>query len=300
MSATILSMKGEPLLSLEIQPSALQLEPAPRYRSRVDEDEAALAFVKAYAGQIKYQQTCGAWFYWDGARWRLDRSGYVLELARHFVRGLSGHCDGVAKAAMGRASYAENVERIARTNIAIAVEGEQWDADEFLLGTPDGTLDLKSGVLRPSNPSDLMTKQTLVAPSRNEDCPRWLQFLYEATCGDDELISFLKRFVGYSLTGSVREHALAFIHGDGGNGKSVFANVIGKILRDYAVVAPMEAFTSQAATRHETELAMLAGSRLVQASETKEGRAWDEQRLTKITGGDPIPARIHAQGSLHI
>ena len=98
---------------------------------------------------------------------------------------------------MGRASYAENVERIARTNIAIAVEGEQWDADAFAPATPDGTLDLKSGVLRPSNPSDLMTKQTLVAPSRNEDCPRWLQFLYEATCGDDELISFLKRFVGY-------------------------------------------------------------------------------------------------------
>ena len=148
---------------------------------------------------------------------------------QQFVRGLAGHANGKAKDAMGRVSFSERVERAATKDRALAADESKWDTDHFKLGTPDGTIDLKSGILAPSNSADMISKTTLVAPARTEDCPRWHSFLDEATCGDAELIRFLKQFCGYSLTGSIREHALAFVHGDGGNGKSVFINTVGAI-----------------------------------------------------------------------
>jgi putative DNA primase/helicase len=151
---------------------------------------------------------------------------------------------------------------------------------------------LKTGMLQPAHPDDLLTKMTAVAPASQSDCPRFLAFLNEATGGDSELIRFLQQFCGYSLTGSIREHALVFVCGPGGNGKSVFANTIGAILKDYAVVAPMEALVATNSVRHETELAMLRGSRLVTASETEVGKTWAEARIKQLTGGDPITARF--------
>ena len=272
-------------------PEHYQLEPASRYREGVTEDEAAVAFAKAYAGQIRFDHSRKAWFYWTGSHWKADSDASVPALAQQFVRSLSGHVTGKAKDAMGRVAFSERVERSATKDRALAVDGGRWDADPFKLGTPDGTVNLKSGLLAASDPADLITKITRVAPSRHEDCQRWHQFLDEATRGDAELIRFLKQFCGYSLTGVIRDHALAFIYGPGGNGKSVFANVVGAILRDYAVVAPMETFTASKSPRHETELAMLAGSRLVRTSETEEGRAWNEVRIKSVTGGDPLTAR---------
>ena len=84
-------------------------------------------------------------------------------------------------------------------------------------------------------------------------------------------MDYLQRFIGYSLTGVVREHALLFIHGPGGNGKSVFANVVGRILKDYATVASFDTFTESKGDRHSAEIATLAGARLVSASEPEKG-----------------------------
>ena len=101
--------------------------------------------------------------------------------------------------------------------------------------------------------------------------------------------------VAYCLTGVTREHALVFVYGPGGNGKSVFLNVITSILKDYAATATMEAFTASRSDRHSTEIAMLRGARLVTASETEQGRAWAEARIKQMTGGDPITARFMRQ-----
>ncbi|WP_249208706.1 phage/plasmid primase, P4 family [Acetobacter okinawensis] len=108
-------------------------------------------------------------------------------------------------------------------------------------------------------------------------------------------MTFLKRWCGYCLTGDTREHALVFGYGPGGNGKSVFLNVLSKIMGDYATVAAMDTFTASHGDRHSTDLAMLRGARLVTASETEEGRAWAESRIKQMTGGDPITARFMRQ-----
>ena len=109
------------------------------------------------------------------------------------------------------------------------------------------------------------------------------------------MIRFLQQWCGYSLTGDTSEHALVFVHGPGGNGKSVFLNVSTGILGDYAATAAMDTFTASKGDRHPTDLAMLRGARLVTASETEEGRAWAESRIKQLTGGDKITARFMRQ-----
>ena len=125
----------------------------------------------------------------------------------------------------------------------VAVTIDYWDADPWLLGTPGGTVDLQTGELRESRQDDGITKITSVAPL-NEACPRWLRFLVETTGNDGELIRFLQQWCGYSLTGITREHALVFVYGPGGNGKSVFLNVVTNILQSYATTAAMDTFTA--------------------------------------------------------
>ena len=138
-----------------------------------------------------------------------------------------------------------------------------------------------------------MTKLTAVGP--DGECPTWIEFLDRVTGGNAELIGFLQRVAGYSLTGSTREHALFFAFGSGANGKSVFLNTLLGIMGDYAAVAPMDAFTASAGDRHPTDLAGLRGARLVTSQEIDEGEAWAEARIKALTGGDPISARFMRQ-----
>jgi putative DNA primase/helicase len=148
--------------------------------------------------------------------------------------------------------------------------------------------------VRLARPESHITKLAAVAPGDGEPA-LWLRFLREAVAEDAEMIGFLQRWCGYCLTGSTQEHAFAFIHGPGGNGKSVFLNAVAGILGDYSVTAAMETFTEARNDRHSTELAMLTGARLVTASETEQGRGFAEAKVKAITGGDPITARFMRQ-----
>ena len=189
------------------------------------------------------------------------------------------------------------VLKIAQADRSIARTADIWDADPWLLNTPAGMVDLRTGALSPHDRGARCTKITAVgpAPDRDADCPLWTRFLREITGGDAELQAYLQRAVGYCLTGSVREHALFFAHGPGGNGKGVFLNTIGAILGDYTIVASMDSFTATHTDRHPTDMAMLRGARLVTAQETEEGRRWAEARVKALTGGDPITARFMRQ-----
>jgi putative DNA primase/helicase len=216
----------------------------------------------------------------------------AYQWARELDRRLSMSEPGKVRYIVNKTSFANGVEKFARFDPTFAVTAEVWDADPFRLGTPDGTVDLRTGRLRSSEPSEGITRATAVAPTDRADCPLWLRFLDEATGGDADLILFLQQWCGYALTGDTREHALVFIYGPGGNGKSVFLNVITSILKAYAATSAMDTFTASKGDKHPTDLAMLRGARLVTASETEEDKAWAEARIKQITGGDPITARF--------
>jgi putative DNA primase/helicase len=120
----------------------------------------------------------------------------------------------------------------------------------------------------------------------------WMKFLERITNNNDDLIGFLKRFLGYCMTGYVREQVLVFFFGTGGNGKGVFTSTVAGIFGDYAITAPMEMFIESKFDRHPTEIAMLKGTRLVIAHETQKGRRWDEAKIKNLTGADELRGRF--------
>jgi P4 family phage/plasmid primase-like protien len=153
--------------------------------------------------------------------------------------------------------------------------------------------DLTTGSYRASDPLDYNTKITAVcAATPGVEAPLWLAFLDRVTQGNAELIGFLQRFLGYCLTGFVREHVLVFLYGTGGNGKGTFIDTVTGIMGDYAIVAPTDMFLVSRQDRHPTEIARLKGVRLVVAQETQKGRAWDEAKIKTLTGGDRLTGRF--------
>jgi putative DNA primase/helicase len=99
-----------------------------------------------------------------------------------------------------------------------------WDRDPWLLNTPGGTIDLRTGILREHRQDDHITHMTTVTPGGH--CPLWLEFLETVTAGDHAIQGYLKRLAGYALTGITREHSLNFFYGGGGNGKGTFLNTL--------------------------------------------------------------------------
>jgi len=259
------------------------------------EDSTALAFTARYRDRLLFDHDVGKWFTWTGTRWQCERTCLAFSWARDLARELAKKAPLKVQLITSRAAFAGNVEKFARSDRVFAVTSDIWDSDGYLLGTPAGTVDLRSGVLREARQEEFITKATAVAPAETADCPRWMQFLHEATNRDQGLTELLQQFAGYALTGDIKEHALLFVYGDGGNGKGVFLNTIANVMADYAVAAAMETFVSSSTDKHPTDLAMLRGARLVYASETEEGRDWAESRIKQMTGGDRIRARFMRQ-----
>jgi putative DNA primase/helicase len=260
----------------------------------ITQDGLARVFAQRYAGRLRYDHHTGAWFEYDGVHWRRDERERAFQFVRALGREMSdGEKDGVKKE-VRKVQFAAGVEKMSRGDEALAVTSEEWDQDPYLLGTPGGTVDLRTGELRPANPAEGITKLAAVAPAETADCPRFLRFL-EETFDDEDAISFVQRWAGYCLTGDIREHALVFGEGAGGNGKSVLLNVLAGVMGDYATTAAMDTFTASKFDKHTTDVAMLRGARLVTASETEEGRFWAAARIKSLTGGEPITARFMRQ-----
>ena len=261
----------------------------------ISEDAVALSFTATYGATMRFDHDANRWYEWSDDHWKPNAKGVAFDYCRTLSREASEGASVKTLVAVRKAGFASGVERMARTDRTHAVTQEVWDADPWLAGYPGGVVELRTGQTRPASPGDHITKRLGAAPADKADCPLWLRFLNDATLGDAEMIRFLQQWFGYSLTGDTREHALVFIYGSGGNGKSVALNIMMRILGDYAVTASMDTFTASRSDKHPTDLAMLKGARLVTASETEEGRAWAESRIKSLTGGDRISARFMRQ-----
>lgn len=259
--------------------------------AEVTEDAVARAFTECHGETLRFDHDAGRWFEWSGDRWRPDGTGKAFSYCRDLAREASIDATASRLQAARKSTFAAGVERFARTDPIHAVTQEAWDADPWLLGCPGATVDLRDASVREPDPADGITRLTAVRPSF-EPAKVWGTFLTEATAGDAAMIRFLQQWCGYALTGDTREHALLFVYGPGGNGKSVFLNTVAGILGDYATAAAMDTFAASRSDRHPTDLAALRGARFVSASETEEGRAWAEARIKAMTGGDVISARF--------
>ncbi|PAP95442.1 phage/plasmid primase, P4 family [Mesorhizobium wenxiniae] len=258
-------------------------------------DEAlALRFAELHRDDLRYVAAWSKWLHWTGAYWKVDETLLAFDFVRAVCREAAAQCNNQRTAAtLASAKTVAAVERLAKADRRLAARVDQWDADLWTLNTPAGALDLRSGVVRPHDPSDYITRITAAFPGG--PCPTWLSFLDRVTGGDAELQSFMQRMFGYALTGDTTAHALFFLFGTGANGKSVTIDTVAGILNDYHRTAAIETFTASTTERHPTDLAGLRGARLVTAVETEEGRRWAESRIKTLTGGDTIAARFMRQ-----
>ena len=259
----------------------------------ITENSVALAFARQHRESLRYCHHAGAWYQWTGHYWRREETKLAYSWARKLARQIAKDTNNFkARLEAGKASFSGGIERMAQTDRAFAVTSKIWDQDVWLLSTPGGTVDLRTGQLRPPRQQDHITKQTAVAPAETADCPMWFKFLEQATQGDEALVTFLQRWFGYCLTGETREEALVFCYGPGGNGKGVLMHTVFNIMHDYAKKTAMDTFVVGRGDKHTTDIAMLVGARLVVTTETEEGQAWAEAKVKDLTGRDPITARF--------
>jgi putative DNA primase/helicase len=264
--------------------------PFQRIAGPLTQDRVAREFIVQNRHRLRFDHHRGKWFIFQHGLWRHDELGAVTELIRQFCQRM----DDPNRPRLGRTSIIKSIEELCRTDRDVAVTSSAFDSHPYLLATPGEYVDLKSGRFFTPDPPLLLSQSTIVAREEGEPT-RWLEFLSEATGGDAEYVGFLQRWFGYCLTGDIKEHALVFIYGPGGTGKTTLVKVMQEIFGSYARSAPMDAFTISRGDRHPTELAMMVGKRLIAAAETERGRSWAESRIKQLTGGDRIPARFMRQ-----
>ncbi len=264
----------------------------------------ARRLVSSHGGELRYCHPWGKWLAWDGRRWRLDDSGEVIRRAKATISDLYREAatldDATRKDLVKHALRSEAGARIramvdlAESEPGIPVRPDELDRDPWLLNCENGTIDLRTGRLRPHNPADRITKLAPVAYDPAATCPTWGRFLDRILAGDPELIAFIRRAVGYSLTGDTSERVLLILHGEGRNGKSTLLEVLRAMLGDgYAMHIPTDTLLAK---RHEggipNDVARLKGARFVSASEADEGRRLAEATIKTLTGGDTLTARF--------
>jgi len=184
--------------------------------------------------------------------------------------------------------------KMAQSEPGVKVLVSQIDANHMLLNVGNGTIDLATGRMHAHRRQDGITKIGRARYDPSAPCPRWLAFLQRIFDGDDELIAFIQRAVGYSLTGQVSEQCLFFLYGTGQNGKSVFIQTLLHVLGEYAQKAPTEMIMKQErsnAGSASPDMARLRGVRLAVTAELEENQRMGESRVKDLTGADRIVAR---------
>jgi putative DNA primase/helicase len=284
------------------KPVTLEAEESPHELADRTESASARRLVKQFGKRLRYVVEWGKWVVWDGKRWRVDTGailvqGKGMEVARRLWEEVAAAADYDARKrlvtyakATDSANGIASMVRLARSLLPIGVA--RLDRDPWLLNVRNGTLDLRTGQLRPHRRRDCITKLCPVAYDPAATCPLWDKFLAGIFDGDEDLIGYMARLVGYCLTGCQTEHILPFLHGDGANGKTTFVERLMNLLGpDYATKAPPDLLLAKRGEAHPTERADLFGKRFVACVETESGRRLAEALFKEMTGGDRMKAR---------
>ena len=272
---------------------------------RLSDAGNAERFVKMHGLDVRFCPVVG-WLVWDGRRWSPDMSGELMRRALESARLLYLQADRAADQKEAARTYSwarasESANRlkatleIAASHLDVVVAPERLDADPMLLNVMNGTIDLRSGTIRRHDPLNLITKLAPVHFDQKATAKLWPAFLERIMGQNTDLIEFLQRAVGYTLTGDVGEHVLFLLYGTGANGKSTFLETIRTLLGDYAMQADFSTFTNGRASQGgapRNDVARLKGARFVSGVEMEAGSYLSESTVKQMTGGDTVTARF--------
>ncbi len=257
--------------------------------------------VLARGSTLRYCYPKKTWYIWDGVRWKPDDVGLIHRRAQETVhlmfakagKGQPSIDKKAAKHAMRSESRRalEAMVAIAQSQPGIPVLPSELDADPWQLNVQNGSLNLRTSELYRHEKRDLVTKLAPVTYDPEATCPQWTRFLNEILAGNEQLIAFLKRAVGYTLTGDTSEHVLFFLYGTGANGKTTFLRSLQGVFGDYACQADPDLLLKTYTPQHPTNIARLEKVRLTICMEVEEGRSMRTSLMKQLTGGDKRTAR---------
>lgn len=243
----------------------------------------------------------GGWMIWDSSRWALDEKDVRIQalgkdtaLAIFDEIKTSTDRDAMmrhAKRSQSKTSI-DAMIALARSEPGVYAQLTDFDADPYLLNVANGTIDLRTGQLREHRREDLITKLVPITYDSEAACELWDAFLWRITNRDDALYGYLRRLVGYLLTGLTTEQVLHFLFGLGANGKSVFIEIVNELLGDYAVICSPDLIMLKRHGGIPNDVARLRGARAALMNETTQGAKFDEAKLKDLTGGDSLTARF--------
>ncbi len=260
-------------------------------------------FAEDHGADVRFCHPRKKWYAYNGKFWSLDERGEITAKAKATIGGMFARAaamDGGNRARL--LEHALDSEQMARLNAMVtAAQSEpgipivpaEMDCDSMLLNTLSGTVDLRTGELRPHSRADAITRVAPVeyATGAGDDCPIFQGFIADILDNQPELIQFIQRLLGYCLTGDVREQIVTIFWGSGSNGKSTLLELILYILGEYALQAPRGLLDQKRGESHPTELVSLFRRRLVTVNETDSGREMAEGLVKQVSGGDQITAR---------
>jgi putative DNA primase/helicase len=251
---------------------------------------------------LRYCHELGKWLIWNSQMWSPDKSGQIVRFAKGTVRNIYSEAAQLPEGNATLAKHAlqsEAAKRIewlvelAKSEPAIPASIEMLDANPWLLNCLNGAIDLRSGKLLPHDRHNLCTKQVPVEFTPEAECPMWKVFLNRIMAENKQLISFLQRAVGYSLTGMTTEQVLFILYGTGANGKSTFVESVRSLLGDYGQQSEFETFlVRKNGGGPRNDIARLKGARFVSAAEGEQDCRLSESVIKQVTGGDKIAARF--------
>jgi putative DNA primase/helicase len=279
--------------------------PATQGKFRPSDLANAEELINQFGQDLHFCAALGGWFTWDGLRWISDRVGGVQRMAQCVVRSLYARA-GAEPDEMERkagahwaiasesAPHQRAILDLGWSQEGVAVTPDVWDTDQWLFNCINGTKNLRSGEFRPHQRKDLLTKLAPVAYDPAATAPTWEAHLKRFLPNAD-VRRQVQRDLGMALVGATLDEVLPIWYGIGANGKSTTAQVLQRILGDYARTAAPDLLVLSRHDRHPTEIADLRGSRLIFSVEIGEARRLDEVKVKALTGGDVKKARLMHQ-----
>ena len=278
----------------------------PRYYSFGDMGNAQRLY-DMFGDKIRYNFNDKRWMIYDKNKWVYDITGYIQKLIDKAVEAMKQEAKHYEKYDAENGTellkdFEKHMKKCRSNNSKTALDKEirhhvgitpnALDRDKMLLNTPDGIIDLAKFKFMPNDPEKYFTKSTTAKYAKHTDCPLWKKFLSEIFGGNEELIRYVQKAVGYSLTGLTDEQCAFFLYGTGRNGKSTFLDIIREIFGDYASnIQPETIMVRTAAGAANSDIARLKGARLVTSVEPNEGVRINEGLLKQLTGDDIVTAR---------
>ncbi len=314
------STYGKMILSKAIRECQNVYEPPKNYKINIKESERkeerkkysfddtgnAERFTDMFGEVVRYSYLNKKWLYYDGRRWCFDYTGAIRRMADEIVNtminDLGIYLESAEDEEEAKKLFLRHVKtsRSNRSKTAMIKESEhkvsilpsQMDTYKTLFNTPNGLINLRNGSLSPHDEKKYITKISYIEYTEDADCPEWMKFLDSIFNNDKELINYVQKAIGYSLTGSTQEQCVFICYGTGRNGKTTFIDIIAEMMGDYAInIQPESIMIRNYNNSANSDIARLKSARFVTSVEPNEGMRLNEGLMKQLTGGDKVTAR---------